>query len=82
MLLATSAAAQVTMIDGDATSDTDDGTSWVQTVEQEPATGLTHRALPSSTMSSSMALYFTPSELEKKLWRRHQDRFLREKNDD
>ena len=52
----------------------------VQTVEQEPATVLDAQstALINNELLDG-SVFYTQRELEKKLWRRHQDRFLREK---
>ena len=81
MLLATSEAAQATMIDGDAVeSDTDEGGEpLAQTVEREPATVLDSQftTLVDDPLLDG-SVFYTQRELEKKLWRRHHARYLRE----
>ena len=83
MLLATSAAAQATMIDGDATAILMMVAILWCRLSTEPATvldaqstALTHNELPDGSV------FYTQRELEKKLWRNIKTGSCRRKNDD
>ena len=81
MLLATSAAAQATMIDGDVTNEYEDGKdSVVQTIEREPATVLDSNMTIVEGSLLDGSVFYTQRELEKKLWQRRRANFLPEQS--